>query len=136
MSPDLVAAPRELYRAMDDDADGSPKCGGGDSQLGARVPEDIIPDDGGNVHPLSGGMSTFADHPRHLPPHFRPRSLPGGRGELPVFTIREDQLGPDLKTRFKKKHALVEPSAIMRIDEYQANLSNTRMAWRRIDDAA
>jgi hypothetical protein len=76
---------------MDDDTDGKPRCGAQDDQLGARVPRDIQPDAEGNVHPLTGGMSAAADHPKHLPPHVRPRQF-GGRGGLPVFVIHANEL--------------------------------------------
>jgi len=116
---------------MDDDEDGGPQCGSAEAQLGARVPLDIAPGTDGNVHPETGGMSAAADDPRFLPPHFRPRALPGGRSSLPCFSIREDQLGSSLEPRFKKKHVFVEPFAIMPLAAYQTELCNTRSSWRR-----
>jgi hypothetical protein len=125
------AQPREYFRTMDDDPDGGPRCGPDASQLGVRVPDDIQSDPQGYVHPRTGGMSTAADHPRHLPPHFRPRILPGGRSSLPVFGIRDDQLSASISVRLNKKHALVEPASIMQLAAYQATLCQTRPNWRR-----
>lgn len=122
---------RMFYRAMDDDENGGPRCGSADAQLGARVPIDIRADHSGNVHPRTGGMSAAADHPRYLPPHFRPRSLTGGRSSLPCFRINEECLGSSLIARLKKKHALIEPAHVMSLAAYQTELCNTRSAWTR-----
>jgi hypothetical protein len=123
--------PRHYFRSMDDDEDSAPRCGDGDAQLGVRVPIDIKPNDDGNVHPETGGMSAAADHPKHLPPHFRPRALPGGRSTLPVFQIVDQQLGAELRVRLKRKHALIEPARTMSLADYQGTLCGTRLNWRR-----
>jgi hypothetical protein len=101
------------------------------AQLGARVPEDVQPDHEGNVHPKTGGMSAVLDDPRFLPPHFRPRALPGGRSTLPVFALEDHELGAGLEARIEKKHVFVEPAASVALATYQADLCKTRLPWRR-----
>ena len=81
------------------------------------------------MHPLRGGMSASADHPKHLPPHVRPPQF-GGRGGLPVFIIHMDEFGDGLTLRFKSKHVLVEQKTVMTLAVYQGSLCETRLLWR------
>lgn len=138
----VTGGARELFRMMIDAPDHTPLCGSDDSQLGARIPGgpqqsgqiDITPDTTGVVHPNSGGMSTAADHPRFLPPHFRPRTL-GGRADFPCFAIFDSQLGPTLQARRTSgRHFGVEPASSMPLAAYQGNLCKTRMLWRLYDE--
>jgi hypothetical protein len=124
-------SPRVFFRTMEDDFDGLPLCGDSTAQLGVRGGIDIDVDAEDNVHPDTGGMSAALDHPRYLPPHFRPRTLPGGRSTLPCFSIQEDDLGPSLEPRARKKHIGIEPATVMRVAAYQAELCHTKEAWRR-----
>ncbi len=44
-----------------------PRCGPDARSLGVRVHQDIKPDDKGDVHPETGGMSVSLDDPMNLP---------------------------------------------------------------------
>ena len=98
-----------------------PRCGPDARSLGARVPRDIEPDDRGDVHPETGGMSVSPDDPRNLPQHRRPPSL-GGPGKDPVFVvfvIADVDVGASLvfrpDARNPGRHGFVEPAAIVTV---------------------
>src|SRR4051812_13363208 len=71
-----------IYRSMRAD-DGMPAIGRSAVCLGVRIPEDIQPDQSGQVQPGTGGMSV-APALRDLPIHRIPRRLqaiaPGAKG--------------------------------------------------------
>ncbi|MFH1865038.1 MAG: hypothetical protein ABIK85_04075 [Candidatus Eisenbacteria bacterium] len=110
-----------------------PQCGPDARSLGARVPRDIEPDDKGNVHPGTGGMSVSPDDPRNLPQHRRPPSL-GGTGKDPMFVIADVDLGASLvfrpDARNPGRHGFVEPASIVAVEAYQRALCDTAPNWR------
>jgi hypothetical protein len=116
----------KLYRAMARTGDG-PSCG--DNDLGVRVPEDVEPDENGDVHPRGGGMSVTPDDPTDLPRHRRPRAL-GGTSKKPVWVMESAALPATLDyLRNTTTHGLVEPAATMRIVAFRGALASTRDSW-------
>lgn len=122
-------SPHTLFRSMRPESDGLPRCGPSARTLGVRVPRDVEPDDGGLVHPGTGGLSVAPDNPHHLPPHRRPRSL-NGTGIDPVFELAAPRLPSSLAVRRDSPtHALIEPAHAMDLDAYQRALCDTRSLW-------
>lgn len=74
-----------LYRAMLTDEIDSQKPAL--SGLDIRVPIDIRVDSEQNVHPKTGGLSTFSD-PSKMPKMYKHESL-GGLSRIPIFKIAE-----------------------------------------------
>ena len=62
-----------VYRVMRPTGD-HPAVGDGFGMLGVRVPQDIQPDETGQVHPGPDGMSVFKSV-QHLPARLVPRRL-------------------------------------------------------------
>lgn len=130
---------REYFRAMIPSNDGFPERGRSGRKLGVRVPEDVRPDGNGAVHPKTGGMSVAPDSIWNVPHHRRPRGL--GRGSTGhggdiVYAIHDGDLrGPGLTVRsdplHPTNHALVEPSRVIPLAEYDAAIESTRPTWRR-----
>lgn len=124
--------PERLYRAMKRDADGKPLCGTRASELGIRPGVDITADADGQVHPMTGGLSTTPDDPTLLPPHVRPLNL-GGRGMLPVFVVDAARLDGALAARrdpqHPRDHVFVEPAFTMALTSLQALLRAGRDHW-------
>ena len=122
-----------IYRAMRSNPDGLPAIGRWSSTLGVRVSgpwQDIPVDANGDVAPNTGGMSVVMDDPRSLPRARRPRSL-GGVGRHPVFCLDCEKLPPTLLVRPSgRPHALVEPSAVCKLSEYEQALHSTQPDWR------
>lgn len=128
-----------IYRSMTREGD-QPKVGPSARTLGVRPGIDVTPDPNGNVRPETGGMSV-APSWRVLPPWRIPKRLdsmvPGatGKDEDACWSFGEgpfecspvnDQLSfrPD-----SADHGLVEPAAIMNLDDFQAALAATRDEW-------
>jgi len=129
-----------FYRAMKPDVDGVPVMGRSARTLGVRIPVDIAPDEGGLVRPGTGGMSVAPESIWNIPNHRRPRGMQGGStgpagdfvygiAEISILhvglLIRSDQVHPAI-------HAFVEPSAVMELSKYEADLGSTRVAWRKL----
>jgi hypothetical protein len=127
-------ASKVYYRAMRANSDGRPMCGTSGARLGVRARDISIGVDG-KVQPGQGGLSLTPDDPARLPEEFRPESLPGGIGRLPVFEIGPRDVGSSLKispdSRRPLWHAYLEPSRPMNLDNYQSLLCATAPAWRR-----
>jgi hypothetical protein len=127
--------PRRLFRAMRRGDGGAPQCGSAGNHLGIRPGFDIPTSPDELVHPGMGGMSVTPDDPARLPPHVRPSWL-GGQGKLPVFALDFAGIGAPLGLRLDPKHperhAFVEPTMMMTVDEYQAALCSTRASWREV----
>ncbi|MGD0094708.1 MAG: hypothetical protein ABSE73_32765 [Planctomycetota bacterium] len=134
-----------IYRVMKVE-NGRPKVGAASSCLGARVGEDIQPDQDGNVHPGTGGMSVVAD-PNGLPDALVPvmyRSfLPHARSKDTNRRIWKMGQGPfvsgpiadALEFRVDPKHnehGFVEPGKVMPISGYQGALAATRDKWDEV----
>jgi hypothetical protein len=144
----------KVYRGMLNDG-GRPKLGESGDLLGVRTPTDvlpgvrpdIIPDEDGNVHPMTGGMSVSPSVVK-LPPHRIPKRLrlsgvPDARGsdKLPYMLhvwamgegeFVEGQLAPGLYLRLDPQdpqHGLIEPDRIMRLEEYRRFVANTQQTW-------
>jgi RHS repeat-associated protein len=116
-----------LFRGMKN-ADGLPAVGPTARTLGVRPRSDIPVDGVGMVRPNTGGMSV-APSPGALPPHRRPPEF-GGTGKDPVWGIRADQLGPDLRyVPDGPTHGTIQPSRAMTIDEFQRALCSTGVCW-------
>lgn len=81
-------------------------------------------------------MSVTPDAIERLPPHVRPRSLPGGLGKLPIYELESARVGQRLVVRRdpanRHRHALVEPATRMQLDELQEALCATREAWEEV----
>lgn len=124
--PPPLPTNRVVFRAMAA-VGGAPADGPTD--LGVRVPYDIAPDDRGEVHPETGGMSVSPDSPDHLPRHCKPLFL-GGTGRKPIWSIETIVLGGPLRCRLDRAtHALVEPRTAMPVDHYIDALRDTRPSW-------
>lgn len=127
-------ASQVYYRAMRAGLDGRPLCGTSGARLGVR-PRDISIGADGLVQPGTGGMSLTPDDPSRLPEEFRPESLPGGIGRMPIFEISPRDIGSSLQISADKHrprmHAYVEPRRPMSLDNYQGYLCATAPNWRR-----
>lgn len=127
-----------LYRAMKKAANGSPLEESSAKGLGVRKgPADWdIPIEGGFVRPGTGGMSVAIDDVKHLPQWRKPPPL--GTGMDPVFEMSDGDVPVDLMLRLdprKRGHGFLEPRRKMPIEEYEALLGQTRLAWRCIIEA-
>ncbi len=121
---------RTIYRSMTEGSDGLPKTGPTARQLGVR-PHDDIPVTGGNVSPMTGGMSVAPDTPGNLPSHRRPPSL-GGTGKDPVWEFDLNNLGDGVRFRQDSQtHGLLEPGSVMSIDEFQKALAELAKYWSK-----
>ena len=117
---------------------GRPKVGSVSMMLGVR-PRDIPVSSKGEVLPGTGGLSVYAGL-RDIPPHMIPSRLqatvPDAAGDdklfvwamgegvfsaAPVATSLMLQLDPT-----DPKHGLIEPDAIMTLEEYQMALAATK----------
>ncbi len=130
-----------LFRTMTPASDGGPVVASSARGLGARVPDDISPDEAGMVGPDRGGLSVSPGSVWNLPAHRRPRTM--GRGSTGhavdavyetapralsswSLTVRADPAAPTT-------HAFVEPAARCLLSEYQQNIARSRIAWRRVE---
>ena len=129
-----IATPVRIFRAMLKGQSGLPSCGSAANQLGVSPGTDIPVDPAKKVHPRTGGMSVTPDEMSRLPPHVRPRRLPGGHGKLPVFELATSTLSEPLVIQRDPKnafrHAFVEPTASMLLQELQAMLCATGSDWK------
>ncbi len=123
----------QLFRAMAKAEDGNPRIA--DNHLGVRVPTDIQPDVDSNVTPNTGGMSVTPYDPMDLPQHRRPAEL-GGTSKWPVWWIHDGKFPASLSFRAdprNRKHGFIEPSMVMRLDNYRAAIENTASTWALYD---
>jgi hypothetical protein len=127
-----------IYRGMLEE-NGMPKLGDSPKLLGVRVPPnpnpDIQPDASGNVHPPtrlgSRGLSC-APRVQDLPGHRRPVAWLGTQTQavFKVWTIAEDDLGPDLVAfRDSAHHITIGPARTMSLDQFRAALAATQSKW-------
>lgn len=79
-----------------------------------------------------GGLSVTIDDPRLLPSHLVPRSL-GGPSNYTVYGLDEIDLSNGLQAAvredLRRGYAMIEPSRIMPIEEYEALVEATRAKW-------
>ncbi len=125
--------------------DGFPEVGTASNMLGARVSVDISPDNDGNVHPNTGGISV-ARSINDLLPHLIPKRLrdhfedAAGNSNRFVWSMGEGEFSEgvaakDLFLRRKpesvhgKVQGLVEPASMMLLERYQSALAATRPHW-------
>jgi hypothetical protein len=125
-----------LFRAMQQDPDGSAVVGESARKLGARQAIDIEPGPESVVQPASGGMSVSPGSPENLPRHRRPPEW-GGTGLDGVWAISSAELGELLVYRPDPAqpdvHGFIEPAAPMKFAEYQQALAETRSGWRLVE---
>jgi hypothetical protein len=119
-----------VYRVMKPAPDGLPECSCEPNKLGA-TPKDLEPRPDGTVAPEGKGMSVTAD-PRRLPGPLRPERFPGGSGRLPLYQLDPTTLGGDLVLHplRPRAHAVVQPSRVMHVIDYQRALWRSRPAWQ------
>ncbi len=134
-----MSAVPTIYRAMLPDG-AYPKLGPSASTLGVRVPVDIGPDQNGDVHPGTHGMSV-APSLRDLPVHRVPKRLKHlregaagsdsakvwrhGEGAFAVAPVAPHLvLQPD-----RADHGTVAPDAVMPLAQYEAAITETRPGW-------
>lgn len=109
-------------------------------KAGSEEYDDIAPDESGNVHPRTGGMSV-APSWRELPQHRIPKRLrslcPKARGsnDLVVWSMGEgpfqsEAITTQLNLRVDKPgHGMLEPASTMPLDEYERALADTSDQW-------
>jgi hypothetical protein len=96
--------------------------------IDATRPSDLVPPN------QLQGMSVAPDDPMNLPDHRRPVRL-GGTGKDPVWSIEEDELGPELQfERNRPDHGVMGPAAPVTLAEFANALKRTREQWRKVDD--
>lgn len=130
-----------LYRCME--ANGNvPAIGHSWKTLGVRPgvgPKTDIPVDGyGRVRGGTGGLSVTPENPLRLlekTPWLLPTDL-GGKGRYPLWSISEDELGPDLRFRpdpyDPDRHGFIEPARNMPFTKYQARIEALCTRWKRV----
>ena len=128
---------KKLYRTMQKGEDGLPVIGPTARTLGVRTEGKklhIFPDSNGNVHPGIYGMSVAPDTPHNLPKHRKPRAL-GGTSPDPLWSISENQLGPDLRYHQDvPDHGTVQPSGRdTPLSDYEDALGATQEQWTEED---
>ena len=132
-----------MFRSMLPDGN-RPKVGADKKMLGVKAGsdkhDDIAPDEMGNVHPRTGGMSV-APAWRELPAHRIPKRLrficPKARGtnEMEVWYLGEgpfqsEAITDRLNFRVDRPlHGMVEPATTMPFDEYEQLLADTTGQW-------
>jgi hypothetical protein len=132
-----------IYRAMMVDG-GKPRIGSSATTLGVRLPPslhyDMTVEADGTVRPGNGGMSV-APGWRVLPPYRIPKRLkhlaPGACGNdqlacwgMGVGPFQQVPVAPRLNLLpDSSQHGVVEPAAIMPVDEYRASLEATQDQW-------
>jgi hypothetical protein len=133
-----------IYRVMRPDGN-RPMVGESATTLGVRIPRDIQPDDAGDVHLDSQGMSV-APSLRKLPFHLVPRRLnhlrkhARGNNNCRVWRFgngpfSDGNVAEKLVLRVTSAtHGVVAPSKTMTLSEYVDALSGSRDAWS-IDEA-
>jgi RHS repeat-associated protein len=114
-----------LLRTMKVGEDGLPVTGQSATTLGARVPKDIVPGEGGIVQPGTGGMSVTP----------KGGQLPSMGGKnLETFCIKCRDLGPNLSYRPDPArlfdHGFIEPGKAMTVEQYQQYLMETQPFWQ------
>ncbi|MEI7012848.1 hypothetical protein [Leptospira licerasiae] len=113
------------------DFDNFPKIG--TKGLIIRVPEDIEHDNEGFVYPLTGGLSTFLNI-MDMPKFYIPVAL-GGKGRIPIYKIRSENVHSDLRARSDNRenhdssHILIEPVNKILIDHFNEDIICTRELW-------
>lgn len=125
---------------MVSDPEGKPQIGRSANRLGVRVPVDIKPDSGGDVHPETGGMSVSPDSFLNIPNYRRPKRIGHGStgpDSLRIYAIGKDRVSIDnLHLRPDPvridKHAFVEPSRVMQLTQYENALGSTKDDWKQI----
>jgi RHS repeat-associated protein len=127
-----------LYRSMKRDFwTGKPLVEQSARGLGVRDSgpnPDITPDENGNVHPNSGGMSVAPITPMSLPPHRRPFEF-GGSGSDPVWCISSIWIEANSRLQFRQDsltHGNIEPNARMPLEDYRVALSETQFLWTHV----
>jgi hypothetical protein len=125
----------QLFRAMKEAGHGQCEVGESARALGIRPRIDVpATNPGDTVHAGQGGMSVSPDDPQKLPYFRRPPQF-GGTGKDPVWTIRDEELGPDLCYRpdpNRPDHGFIEPARPMPLSEYQQALARTQPLWRKV----
>jgi hypothetical protein len=133
---------RKLFRTMYADEDLLPHVGEEALHLGVRLKVaddddgDIPKDADGLVHPQTGGMSVAVDAPENLPPHRRPKWLPGGKSKKGVlFCIERRDVPNSLEVQPDgHPHHVIEPKQPMPLRQYQDELASTRPYWNLIPE--
>ncbi len=131
----------KVFRIMTPDGD-KPLVGDTARSLGVRTPADITPSADGIVKPGSGGMSV-APCLNSLPFERVPRRLRhlvrGAKGKDVDFCWSIGDKGFE-DCRFtdclslrctSPSHGLVEPSEIMKVEEFKVELAATRDKWAK-----
>jgi hypothetical protein len=128
-----------IYRAMKKEGE-RPKTGRTATSLGVKIPEDIAVDEKGWVSPSTGGMSV-APAWRLLASHRIPARLKhlcrdaAGSNNVHCWKMGEGEFVDGSLTsalKFRRDtaiHGLVEPTATVPLETYEANLTATREHW-------
>jgi len=129
-----------IYRVMKRAEDGGPAVGRSPTSLGVRIPQDISPDDQGNVAPALGGMSVsprLVELPKFLVPKRLVHLLPSARGSNNNFVWRmgagpfvAGAVAPGLLMQPDRPgHGTVQPESVVPLPTYEAALVATRSEW-------
>src|SRR5215471_5579133 len=128
----------QLYRAMREVQDAKPEVAPTSRGLGARPGVDVPAiKDNDLILPGVGGASVSPDDPLNLPAYRRPPEFQG-TGRDPVWTLSDEELGPDLTYRpdpGNPGHGFLEPARPMTLAEYQSALARTRDLWQKVEAA-
>ncbi len=134
---------RKVLRVMTPAGD-CPKCGRGGRLLGVRLPPngkpDIHPDQNGEVHPGTGGMSvspTLSTLPSFcVPARLKPfaRNARGKNTDrvwrLSDAPFEDGELSNDLRLAVdSNKHATIQPKSTQSTSDYEQALESTREEW-------
>ncbi|MDC5758010.1 hypothetical protein OPW41_00155 [Vibrio europaeus] len=132
---------------MQEDSDGQPKLGFNSKRLGVRIKDvtvdgdtctvfDIQPDENGDVHPDSEGMSvTPPCVNKNIGATFLKRILDQ---KTVLWEIDESDLS-ELGLKYREdpknpKHGFIEPANKMAAQEFSSRIQQTKELWRKSND--
>jgi hypothetical protein len=111
---------------------GWPVLGRSATSLGVRLPQDISPDENGQVTPGTGGMSVspmLFHFPKVLLPRRFQHLVPSARGSNKNYVWRMGVSPGLILAVDRPDHGTVQPDSLMLLASYEKALAQTRKEW-------
>lgn len=135
----------KLYRDMEESEDGYPVIGFNSKRLGVRIKGvtvgeegvfDITPDENGDVHPETEGMSVT---PPCIQKNINRNFLRRIQRKQTVLWELEEEALLELGLKFRldpkdPKHGFIEPANKMAAADFSSRIQRTREQWRKSND--